>query len=209
MTQPAAPTTGDTAGATPPANPTPPAPGVAPAAATGTTPPAATETADKPLGPNGEKALAAEREERKKLEQQLAQLAPLQKIAAALGGGDADKGKTEIEQQAERLAAMEKTIADERTARWRAEVANDKGLTAEQAARLIGTTKEELLADADAFVALFPAGTAPKPRTPAPDLSQGARGTSVDIDARIAEAMKNGHVAQALSLQNEKLRTAK
>lgn len=42
----------------------------------------------------------------------------------------------------------------------RAQVAADKGLTVDQAARLQGSTKEELEADADALKALFqPAGT--------------------------------------------------
>ncbi|TBL44251.1 hypothetical protein EYA84_02070 [Verrucosispora sp. SN26_14.1] len=110
---------------------------------------------DKPLGPGGEKALAAEREARKALEKRIAALAPLEKLATALGGGDVDKGKTEVEQLTERLAAQERAIADERTARWRAEVQAEKKLTAVQAARLVGSSREELLADADELLAAF------------------------------------------------------
>ncbi|MEV4521464.1 hypothetical protein AB0J77_14645 [Micromonospora tulbaghiae] len=110
---------------------------------------------DKPLGPGGEKALREEREARKALEKRIAALAPLEKIAVALGGGDVDKGKSEVEQLTERLAAQERAIAEERTARWRAEVQAEKGLTAVQAARLQGGSREELAKDADELLAAF------------------------------------------------------
>jgi hypothetical protein len=110
---------------------------------------------DKPLGPGGEKALREEREARKALEKKLAALAPLEKLAEALGGGDVGKGKSEVEQLTERLAAQEQAIVDERIARWRAEVQADKKLTAVQAARLVGSTKEELAKDADDLLAAF------------------------------------------------------
>lgn len=118
-------------------------------------PPAGGESQDKPLGPGGEKALAAEREARKALEKRIAALAPLEKLAEALGGGDVDKGKGEVEQLTERLAAQERAIAEERTARWRAEVQAEKGLTAVQAARLVGASRDELAKDADALLAAF------------------------------------------------------
>lgn len=169
-----------------------------------TDPPA---TDDKPLGPGGEKALKAEREARQELERRLAALEPLSKIAQALGGGDAAKGKTEIEQLAERQAFLETNVAEERAGRWRAEVANEKGLTPAQAERLNGKTREELLSDADALLQLFPAGSAA--RTPAPDRGQGqGDGSGVDLDARIAVAMKAGDTAQVISLQNQKLRNS-
>lgn len=139
---------------------------------------------DKPLGPGGEKALREEREARKALEKQLAELAPLRKLAEALGGGDAGKGKSEVEQLNERLAAQEEAIKSERTERWRAEVQADKKLTAAQAARLVGSTKEELAKDADDLLAAF-GGSAgdgdedgrDKRRKPGmrPDPAQGAR----------------------------------
>ncbi|WP_422744327.1 hypothetical protein ACN27B_08655 [Micromonospora sp. WMMD754] len=110
---------------------------------------------DKPLGPGGEKALREEREARKALEKRIAVLAPLEKLAAALGGGDVDKGKSEVEQLTERLAAQERAIAEERTARWRAEVQAEKGLTAAQASRLVGGSREELAKDADELLAAF------------------------------------------------------
>lgn len=160
--------------------------------------------ADEPLGEGGLKALEAEREARKELEKQLKGLAPLQKVAEALGGGDAAKGKTEIEQLNDRLSNHETELTNEREARWRAEVANEKGLTGEQAARLVGTTRDEMATDADALKALFPAAAA-TPGTPKPDPSQGPRSGGVDIDAQISEAQKNGEVKKVISLQNQKL----
>ncbi|MGC5033070.1 hypothetical protein [Micromonospora sp. DT229] len=134
---------------------------------------------DKPLRPAGQEALRKEREARKALEKKLATLAPLEKLAAALGGGDVDKGKSEVEQLTERLAAQEQAIADERTARWRAEVQAEKGLTAAQAARLVGSTREEMAADADDLLAAFGGDQTGQngTRRPGmrPDPAQGAR----------------------------------
>lgn len=190
--------------------PTPP-PGD-PAAAP-TTPPAPAPTppadppADPPLGPAGERALATERAERKKLEQQLAALSPLQKLAEAMGAGTpAAGGKSEVELLNERFAELERTANDERAARWRLEVAQAKSLTPEQAAWLQGGTQEELLASADRLLAAFPAMPA-GPRTPAPDPSQGARGgqPGPDLQAQIAEAVKAGDHRKAISLERQKL----
>lgn len=182
-----------------PANPAPaPPPGPAPA------PTPAPPADDKPLGPGGEKALATEREARKALEKKLA---PLEQFLSALTGGQKPvDGKSEVELLQERFAEHEKTLADERGARWRAEIANEKGLTAQQAARLNGATRDELLADADALLALFP--TAAGPRTPLPDPSQGARGggtPAADLDARIAEAQGKRDFRTVIALQKQKL----
>jgi hypothetical protein len=167
-------------------------------------PPKPGDPANEPLGPPGLKALQKEREAREALEKQVAELAPLKKFADALGvGTPAAGGKTELELLNERFAQHETQLTEERAARYRAEVAAEKGLTAAQAARLAGMTREELAADADALKALFP--TAPAaPGTPAPDPSQGARGSTVDLDSRIAEAQKAGNVMLAISLQNQK-----
>lgn len=188
--------------ADPPA-PNPPAP--TPPAPPG--PPADPPKPDDPLGPAGLKALQEERDARKALEKRLATLAPLEKFAAALAGDDAGKptGKTDVEQLGERLANHETELANERAARWRAEVAHERGLTPAQAARLTGSTRDELLADADALLALFPAAAPAAPGTPKPDPSQGARGGGPTIDARIAEAQAKGDWRTVISLQNEKL----
>jgi hypothetical protein len=161
-------------------------------------------TTDEPLGEGGIKALQAERAARQALEKKLEALAPLEKIAAALGGGDATAGKSEIELITERLTNHETELGKERSARWRAEIAIEKGLTVQQASRLVGSSRDELAADADALQALFP--TAPAaPGTPKPDPSQGGRGgASVDLDSKIQEAQKKGDFRSVIALQNQK-----
>jgi hypothetical protein len=166
--------TGEPTPPAPPADPAPaPKPGPPPAPAS--PPPAnpAPPPDPKPedgLGDAGKRALQSERDARKAAEDakkaaeqanadlraELDKLAPLQKLAAALGGDGDGKGKTDIELIGERLAAQEKALADqkdetnrERTLRVRAEVAQEKGLTKAQAARLTGETYEQLAADAD------------------------------------------------------------
>lgn len=104
-------------------------------------------------------------------------MAPLQQLAEALGGKPAN-GKTEVELLNERFAAQEKAIADERVARWRAEVQAEKKLSPAQAKRLVGTTKEEMAADADDLLAAFPAPPPPDGKGrggPRPDPAQGPR----------------------------------
>lgn len=185
-----------------PAPPPTPAPADPPSAPP--TPVPAPPPDDRPLGPAGEKALAAERDARKALEKKLA---PLEQFLAALQpAGTPQGGASEVELLQQRFAEHEKTLADERAARWRAEVAHEKGLTPQQAARLQGASRDEFAADADALVALFP--TAPAgPRNPAPDPSQGARGgqPGPDLDAQIGEAKKAGDFWRAAALERSKL----
>jgi hypothetical protein len=206
--EPAVPAGQPAAPAAPPATGTPPTP-TPPPAATGTPPAGAgttpdPATGDQPLGEGGLKALQAERDARKELEKQLQALAPLQQLATALGA-DPAKGKTEIEQITERLAAQEKQLSEANQARWRAEVANTKKLTPEQMAELRGSTAEEFAAHADRLLAAFP--TAPAaPGTPRPDPSQGGRsGGGPDLEAQIAEAQKKGDWRSVVALQNQKL----
>ncbi|WP_416902749.1 hypothetical protein [Micromonospora echinospora] len=193
MTQPApAPTTppvGD-----PPAPTTPPV----------TPPPVDPPKEDDPLGPAGKKALDEERAARKELERKLAALAPLEQLAQALGGKSTGDGTTDLERLTERLTQHEAELATERAARYRAEVAAAKGLTPQQAARLQGATREELEADADALLALFPGPAGP--RNPAPDPSQGPRGTQPpDLEAQIAAAQAKGDYRAVIALQQSKL----
>lgn len=98
----------------------------------------------------------------KALQDRLEKLAPLEKLADALGTGDGTKGPTEVQQLAERVTKHEEELQKERAARYRAEVAHEKGLNPAQAARLVGSTKEELAADADALLEAFPAPEKPK-----------------------------------------------
>lgn len=169
------------------------------------TPTPAPEPDDKPLGPGGEKALAAEREARKALEKKFA---PLEQLVAALNGGTKPEGgKSEVDLLNERFAQYEKDLADERARSWRLEVAQEKSLSAEQSAWLQGATREELVASADKLLAAFPAAPT-GPRTPAPDPSQGARGgqPTPDLEAQIAEAKAKGDNWRAVALERSKLR---
>lgn len=119
------------------------------------TPPPAKD-GDEPLGEAGMKALKAERARADLFEKQLKELAPLAKIAAALGEGDPAKGKTEIESLAERQAKFEQELLQERQTRWKLEAINEHKLPAEWADRLRGATRDELLADAESLAKLLP-----------------------------------------------------
>lgn len=63
-----------------------------------------------------------------------------------------EANKTEIQKAADRAADAEKRAAEAEMRALRAEVAYSKGLTPSQAKRLVGTTQEELEADADEFL---------------------------------------------------------
>lgn len=182
----------------------------------GATPPAPTAEPTAPakedgLGEAGKKALQAERDARKALEKQLADLSPLADLVKRIRGGDGvpEQQKTEVDKLTERLAEVEKTATAERMARMRLEVAAEKGLTAAQAARLSGSSKEELAADADALLSLFPTSAA-TPGTLRPDRSQGARGGAVDtLDAQIAAAEAAGNTREVLALKARQLTSLK
>jgi hypothetical protein len=180
------PTTQPDPGATPPAPPTEPAP-----------PPA---TGDKPLGEAGEKALAEERAARKALEKQVAALAPLAGLAEALGVKP--NAKTDVQALTDQIDAMKRDLADERSARMREQVATAAKLPPELATRLRGSTREELEADAAALAALIPAASA-TPGTPAPDPTQGARGGTSDLEARLAQAEKDGRTGDVIHLKTQ------
>lgn len=63
-----------------------------------------------------------------------------------------DRDKTDQEKQAEETAAARAEAADAQAQLTRYEVAAEKGLTPAQARRLVGSTKDELLKDADALL---------------------------------------------------------
>jgi hypothetical protein len=117
------------------------------------------------LGDAGKKALAAERDARKAAEKELAKYRKAEQDRA-----DADKS------EAEKRAAAEQRAVDAELRATRLEVAAEKGLTPAQARRLVGSTREEIAADADEILRDFPASTTPAKATPKPDPSQGSRG---------------------------------
>lgn len=142
-------------------------------------PPADPKPDADPLGDAGKKALASEREARKAAEKELAKYRKADAEKA-----DADKSEAE-----KRAAADARADAAELRA-TRLEVAHEKGLTPAQAKRLVGTTREELEADADEVLRDFPvtpAATGPKP--PKPDPSQGPKGDTKTRAKTLTEAI--------------------
>lgn len=98
--------------------------------------------------------------------------------------------KTEAQKLTDRATAAEKAAADAALAQARAEVALAKGLTATQAKRLVGTTREELEADAAELLKDL-GGAAGQQSTTSFD--GGARGGSVKpsgAEQGLAEAKK-------------------
>jgi hypothetical protein len=95
-----------------------------------------------------------------------------------------DRDKTEIQKANERAEAAEKLAATHETSALRLSVAFEKGLTPAQAKRLVGSTRDELEADADEVLKDFPA-TASRPRG---DVGQGSRGKPAPADPRSAFA---------------------
>ncbi|ALE91827.1 hypothetical protein AOC05_04980 [Arthrobacter alpinus] len=130
-----------------------PAPaGATPAAALAETP---APEGDKPLGENGEKALASERDARKVAEARVRELE--------------DASKSDEQKRGERFAQLEKsdrekdsTIGSLESTIQRYQIAASKGLDLDAAERLRGSTKEEIEADADEWIAKW--GTSKSPR---------------------------------------------
>jgi len=82
--------------------------------------------------------------------------------------------KSEQERLNERVAAAERAAAEAETKALRYEVAAERGLTAAQAKRLTGATREEMLADADDLLESFGgAGKRPPSQKPTENLRGG------------------------------------
>ena len=133
---------------------------------------------DDTMGDTGLKALQRERDARKALEAEVKTLRPLADKAKELE----DANKSEQEKLLERLAAAEKREADTTVRLLRAEVASEKGLSTKQAARLTGSTREELEADADEFLADLKDTHVSKGTTSPQDTGAGVGGDSKDDD---------------------------
>jgi ParB-like chromosome segregation protein Spo0J len=88
--------------------------------------------------------------------------------------------KTELQKAIERAEKAEKDLTPTQLQVARLEVALEKGLTATQAKRLVGSTKEELASDADELLAdLGDAKPDPKKRDPK-KLQSGSKGSGAD-----------------------------
>lgn len=117
------------------------------------------------LGDAGKKALEAERKNAR------AAAKERDALAARLKEFE-DRDKTEQQKLAERAEAAEKRAQELESRALRLEVASEKGLNAAQAKRLVGTTREELEADADELLETFKPA---EPKTPSLDLDLGSR----------------------------------
>lgn len=136
---------------------------------------------DKPLGPNGEKALQAERDARKQLESQLTAIT--QRLNALAGATDGAKPDDPVAALNNRLSSLERNLQV-------ASVARDNGITDPGDIRLLeSATDDETL---NLLVARLKA-TAPQPDNsklpaPRPDLTQGGSGNSLALNGDGIEA---------------------
>jgi len=89
-----------------------------------------------------------------------------------------DRDKTEAQKLADRAEAAEKRAVELETKALRLEVASEKGLTPAQAKRLVGTTREELEADADELLETFKPAQAEATDQVVPSLDLGTRGAA-------------------------------
>lgn len=140
-------------------------------------PPADPKPADDQLGDAGKKALAAEREQRKAAEKELAKYRKAEQDKA-----EADKS------EAEKRAAAEQRAAAAELRATRLEVASEKGLTAAQAKYLVGDDREALEKKADEILADFPTAPA-KAGQPKPDPSQGSKGDTKNRPTSLGAAV--------------------
>lgn len=96
----------------------------------------------------------------------------------------AEASKTELQKATERAEKAERQLAALQHNQLRLEVAAAKGLPASAAARLQGTTREELEADADDFAALVKPGQPANGLRIEPPVSGNAQPTSNQSAAR-------------------------
>lgn len=117
--------------------------------------------------------------------------------------------KTEQERLSEQLTAAQTEAKNARGEAMRLKVATAKSLPTELAARLRGDTEEELAADADTLLAVFPQPQQPAPgqRTPVEHLRPGALPNPPEpsLGDQIAAAEKAGDWTQARQLKTQQL----
>lgn len=97
-----------------------------------------------------------------------------------------DRDKSEAEKLAERAATAERRVAEVEAKALRSEIALKKGLTPSQAKRLVGSTEDELMADADDLLADIKGSASTPP--PPPDVDQGVIGDGKgDVDKSVED----------------------
>lgn len=127
------------------------------------------EPAEEKLGDAGKAALDRERKARREAEKQLTEL---QKRLKEIE----DKDLSEVDKLRKQVAELTSERDGHALKALRLEVAAAKGLSPAQAKRLVGSTKEELEADADEILEAFPAkngATPPPTNKPSPSLRGG------------------------------------
>jgi len=175
------------------------------------------EGADQ-LGDAGKKALdamkarvKAEREKRRAAEAELAQLKGKAKPDETPDVDDI-RAQARAEAQAEALRERALDKIEAKAAKLFADPEDARALLAAQVGDFVDDGKIDVEAITDALEELLKkkphlAASAPRtPRTPAPDRSQGSRGSGpADLDALIAEAEKRGDTRTAIALKTRKL----
>lgn len=138
------------------------------------------EPADKPLGPNGEKALKAERDARAAAEKAAADLQKRLDDIEQANLSELEKAQRAAKDAQDQLAAI--TQQNTRNA-----VALTKGVPARLVGFLAGSTQAEIEANADLLLAELSA-----PTTPRPDPTQGAKGEPVALNSNsLEQALKS------------------
>lgn len=95
-----------------------------------------------------------------------------------------EASKSELQKERETREAAEKERDTLRQSNWRAEVALEKGLTASQAKRLVGSTKEEFAADADELLADLGDQKPAKEKKDPTKLRSGSSGSSDQLTGK-------------------------
>jgi len=93
-----------------------------------------------------------------------------------------DRDKTEAQKLTERAEAAERRAAEVEARAIRLEVAAEKGLTPAQAKRLVGSTREELEADADELLETFKPAGDETPVVPSLDLGTPRSGAPLPLN---------------------------
>lgn len=150
-----------------------------------------------------EKRLAREREKYADYDDLKSQVATLVAEKKKLE----DEGKSDSDKVSEQLAALQKQLEDEKSAREKSDaeslrlrVAAAKGLSEVQARRLQGSTQEELEADADELIAAFGGQKDDKPAPkgggrPKETLRPGA---SNEDDEEVISPQKGEEIAKSI-----------
>lgn len=165
------------------------------------TPPPADPKTDPPAGtpPNGDPApgpvpydrFKAVNDEKKKLETDLAALkAQLQ--------SQQESGKTELEKLTSDFGALKTQLEQEKQQRLRLEIASKKGVPVELAARLMGSTAEEMEADAERIRAYLK--PAEGPGNPPPKKPGEGRTVGFDLAGKSPEEIRKAYAEGKVKL---------